>query len=65
MLKFSTCYDSDPPDEVVRGLIEDEKKLFPPELRLVSPELLARMTGARRLIREGCAGEDKHGPDDH
>ena len=68
MLKFSTCYDSDPPDEVVRGLIEDEKKLFPPELRMVSPELpLPRVVRQQRVAdpgnqRPGChVGVTAHG----
>ena len=68
VLKFSACYDSDPPDEVVRGLIEDEKKLFPPELRLVSPELLLpRVVRQQRVAdpgnqRPGCdVGVTAHG----
>ena len=50
MLKFSTCYESDPPDEVVRGLIEDEKKLSA-ELRMVSPEHTKLWQGLLTLPR--------------
>ena len=59
MLKFSTCYDSDPPDEVVRGLIEDEKKLFPPELRTGVPGTPSSPSGsttAHRRSREPAPG---------